>query len=150
MNAQFKQNRFRSRYDGFHRRVMVWACKACGAWHENTKPMTCVSCRGVEFIYFASRAEAKRGAELLLQVRAKLIRNLKAQVTFPLAVNGVKIFPRGYVADFVYYMCETGEMIVEDVKADSKDDKAITELFKAKAKLMGAIHGIKINIVKRS
>ena len=140
---------FKSKYDGFHRAVKVWVCRSCQSWSEYDKPKICTQCGGDEFHYFASRLEAKRYAELLLMVRVGLIRDLEVQVTFPLVVNGVKIFPRGYVADFVYYKCANGERIVEDTKADSKNDAAITALFKCKYQLMGAIHGIQIHIERR-
>ena len=138
--------KFRNKYDGFKMRVMVWVCESCDLWHYRKRPTECNLCGKKGFYYFASTAEAKRYAELLIQLRAKLIRNLQVQVNFPLQVNGVLIYT--YRADFVYYKNDV--MVVEDVKADIKSDKALTDIFKAKKKHMGAQYGIDVQIVKRS
>lgn len=143
-----RQGRFKTKYDGYNRRVMTWVCKACKAWHQKKKPTECIECGAVDFIYFASRAEAKRFAELLLLLKMGQIRNLETQVRFKLIVNGIPIFKRGYYADFVYMKNDI--QIVEDVKSTAKSEHGQTEIFNAKVNLMGAIHGIQVQIIKRS
>jgi len=138
--------KFKTRYEGFNRAIKIWTCKQCNLWHEKDKPTKCANCGSLDFYYFASKAEAKRYGELLLRVRIGEIKNLGAQINYPLKINGVLI--ANYRADFVYKDYKTGVTVVEDVKASS--NKAITDLFKIKAKLMGAIHGIEIKIVQRS
>lgn len=144
MRTQRKQ--FKSKLDGYGRAKRVWSCQSCQTWHIATKPSLCTSCGGGKFYYFASQAEAKRYAELLLLKRAGEITNLETQVKFPLVVNGVKIFERGYYADFMY--TRDGKKIVEDVKA--KSDEALSDIFKAKRNLVGALYGIQVDIIKRS
>lgn len=79
---------------------------------------------------FASAAEARRWGELQLMERAKLIRDLRCQVPFPLIWNGVKI--ASYVADFTYVDAATGAEVIEDVKG------VRTQAYRIKAKMMAA------------
>src|SRR5437762_2076003 len=67
---------------------------------------------------FPSGKEANRYRELYLLAKAASISHLQLQVTFPLVVNGVKIFPQGYRADFVYieHSREGTKLVVEDSK----------------------------------
>lgn len=84
---------------------------------------------------FASKAEAGRFAELKLMERGGNISGLECQPKYPLVVNGVKVAT--YVADFRYFD-EDGRVIVEDVKG------VRTDVYKLKAKLVKALHGIDI------
>ena len=83
---------------------------------------------------FASKGEARRAAELELLQRAGQIKNLAYQVKFPLVIGKVKICD--YVCDFQYY--EPGAFVVEDFKGMRPP------VYRLKAKLMLAIHGIQI------
>ncbi len=95
---------------------------------------------------FDSLAEARRWNELLLLQRAGKISGLLRQVPYEL----VPAIPRArnkpgqravtYVADFVY-LGEAGWKVVEDVKG------VRTEVYRLKAKLMRAVHGIEITEV---
>lgn len=89
---------------------------------------------------FPSLKEARRYTDLKLEERAGLISHLQLQITFPLIVNGVKIFEQGYRADFAYIRYEKGgaKLQIEDSKG------VITDTFATKEKLMLAIWGIKI------
>lgn len=87
-------------------------------------------------IVFASKAEMKRWLDLRNLERAGVIKGLQRQVSFTLSHNGVLLCK--YVADFVY--TENGKPIVEDVKG------FVPPIFKLKAKLMKAFHGIEIRI----
>jgi hypothetical protein len=138
-------NKFKTKYDAFKTAVKVWLCISCQHRHERKKPAWCQSCGQKEFLKFDSRAELNRFGELTLMVRAGLIRNLETQVRFPIRVNSMLICT--YVADFCYY--ENDELVVEDVKANTQDKYALTDVFKIKRKLLGAVHGIKIKIIKR-
>ena len=92
--------------------------------------------RTVDGIVFASKREAWRYRELVIQSALGLISDLKLQPTFELepacAVNGGldKIRAINYVADFQY--TRNGETIVEDVKGVE------TPVFKIKAKMFRA------------
>ena len=72
----------------------------------------------VDGIVFDSRREADRYCELKLLQRAGKISALRLQVPFELqpafTVNGKKVRPIHYIADFVYK--ENGQYIVEDAK----------------------------------
>ncbi|CAB4122694.1 Protein of unknown function DUF1064 [uncultured Caudovirales phage] len=85
---------------------------------------------------FDSKAEARRYAALLILVRAGRVRDLVVKPKFELRVNGAKV--GSYIADFSYY--EDDNLVVEDVK--SKPTR--TPVYRLKAKLMMAIHGIEI------
>ena len=85
-------------------------------------------------IIFASKAEAKRYAELKLLAQAGVISNLSLQPRYDCVVADVKICT--YVADFMYL--EQGKQVVEDVKGVK------TPVYKLKKKLVEAIHNIKI------
>lgn len=95
---------------------------------------------------YASKAEAKRAAELKLLERAGKIHNLGEQVTFelvpPFVVDG-KTIERAvtYKADFAYTDSATGQEIVEDVKG------VRTDAYIIKRKLMLHVHGIHIREV---
>ena len=76
----------------------------------------------VNGIRFDSRKEARRYEELLLQLKAGLITDLKLQHHFTLAEafkmpDGTPIRRMEYVADFTYTDAE-GRFIVEDVKSE--------------------------------
>lgn len=92
---------------------------------------------------FPSRKEANRYAELKLAERAGCISHLRLQVTIPLVVNGIAIFPQGYRSDFIYLERQNDEwtswkLVIEDAKG------VRTEVYQIKAKLVEAIYGIKI------
>lgn len=91
----------------------------------------------VDGIKFASKKEARRYAELALLQKAGRIHNLFCQRPFPLAVNGVALGK--YVADFTYSEVPSGRYVVEDVKGFR------TPIYRLKAKLMLALHGVKIS-----
>ncbi len=89
---------------------------------------------------FASKKEARRYKELLALQGAGMIRDLETQPVFDLEVNGVRVCR--YVADFRYIDLERGGVtVVEDVKGWR------TEVYRLKAKLMKAVHGIDIQEV---
>jgi hypothetical protein len=83
---------------------------------------------------FDSRAEAERYDELCLLQRAGEITRLETHPTYALRVNGIDVCR--YVADFRYL--RDGHVVVEDVKG------VRTDVYKLKARLMQAIHGITI------
>jgi hypothetical protein len=93
----------------------------------------------VDGITFASKAEARRYAELRLLRDAGAIYDLTLQPRFDLSVNGVKIGT--YVADFRYVDGETHEILVEDVKG------VRTPVYRLKAKLVKALYGITVQEV---
>lgn len=88
----------------------------------------------VDGITFDSKKEARRYGELRLLERAGVIRELKLQPRFPIAINGHHVCE--YRADFQYE--EAGITVTEDVKG------AKTPSYLIKKKLMLAVHGIHI------
>lgn len=76
----------------------------------------------VNGIRFDSRKEARRYEELLLQLKAGIITDLKLQHHFTLAEafkmpDGTPVRRMEYVADFTYTDAE-GQFIIEDVKSE--------------------------------
>jgi len=138
------QRRWTSKTDSFQSAIKVWACKGCETWHVAKKPVHCSNCGFIDFYYFASKFEAARYAELRLQEKTGHITDLKTQVTFPIKVNSVHICK--YIADFTYKNL-AGDLVVEDTKGH---EKAVTETFKLKRKLVGAVHGIDVKTIYQS
>lgn len=83
---------------------------------------------------FASRAEARRYAELKMLERGGQIRELRLQVPFPVEINGRRICK--YIADFTYL--DAAGPIIEDVKGYR------TDIYRLKKKLVEALYGLKI------
>ncbi len=94
----------------------------------------------VDGFVFDSIAEANHYKDLRLMEAAGAITHLRLQPRYPLLVNGEKV--AAYVADFEYLDVETGQLVVEDCKGFS------TPVYKLKAKLMKAIHGIAVKEVR--
>lgn len=90
----------------------------------------------VDGIVFDSKKEARRFSELKLLERANEILGLECQVKYPLIVNGSVV--ASYIADFVYRDNRKNRVIVEDCKG------VRTPVYRLKAKLMKALHGIEI------
>lgn len=90
---------------------------------------------------FDSKKEAARFKELCLLQNQGLIKDLQLQVKFELIPKQKGERSCFYVADFVYTDCETGQMVVEDVKGMR------TDVYKIKRKLMLYFHGIQITEV---
>lgn len=99
----------------------------------------------VDGIRFDSKKEAGRYSQLQLLMANGELRNLQRQVTYKLIV-GEKLIAR-YKADFEYEEFRAGVWlkVTEDVKGQT--DSASYRMFKLKAKLMEAIHGIVVREV---
>lgn len=83
--------------------------------------------------------EKNRYLFLLDQQKQCNINDLETQVRFKIEVNGFHICD--YIVDFTYKI--GGNLILEDTKG------FITDVFRIKAKLIKAVHGIEIRIVKK-
>ena len=87
-----------------------------------------------------SKKEEKRLNELRLLERAGEIKELQTQVKYELQpsyiLNGKKIRPITYIADFIYFT--GGELIIEDVKGYR------TEVYRLKKKMFEFRYGIEI------
>jgi hypothetical protein len=92
-----------------------------------------------DIVWFDSRAEMSRAADLQIAFKQGTIANLQRQVRYRIDVNGEHICD--YIADFVYTHWQYGE-VVEDVKGHSTAD------FRLKKKLMKAVLGIDVKLVK--
>ena len=103
----------------------------------NSSPTRCS-----EGVMHQSRSESRRCTELHLMQKGGLIRDLEAhpQVRFRLDVDGHHICD--YLADFVYFDNERNQRVVEDVKGFQ------TEISKFKLKLMAAVHGVNVELVR--
>ncbi|WP_395454709.1 DUF1064 domain-containing protein [Azospirillum melinis] len=88
----------------------------------------------VDGIVFDSAAEARRWSVLKLEERAGLISGLERQVPYAITINGEHIAK--WIADFRYV--RDGQTVCEDVKG------VRTPVYRLKAKLVQAIHGIRI------
>ncbi len=93
----------------------------------------------VDGIRFASKLEANRYLQLKMMKAGGLITDFVTQKTYYLEVNGMHICR--YIADFEINWAD-GRVTVEDTKGVE------TPEFKLKKKLMLAIHGIEIELVK--
>jgi hypothetical protein len=91
----------------------------------------------VDGVKYASKAEARRGAELKLLERSGKISHLRTQPKFPIEINGVVICR--YVGDYAYL--ENGAEVVEDVKSPATRKNPVYVL---KKKLVAAVLGITI------
>lgn len=88
----------------------------------------------VDGLTFASKREARRYAELKIELLAGNIAELELQKPFALDINGIHICDD--VADFVYP--RQGVQIVADAKGKA------TDLYRIKQALMRAIYDIEI------
>ena len=109
-------------------------------------------------LLFDSQKEVLRYKELCLLCSEGVISNLQRQVKYiliPTQREPAVLGPRGglkqgkllenecsYIADFVYTVNETGEMVVEDVKGYQKGEAY--KAFTIKRKLMLFVYGIQI------
>lgn len=111
----------------------------------------------IDGIFFDSKKEARRYAELKMMLRAGEISDLELQKKFELIPAQYETVPRYgkngkrlkdgkrcienscvYKADFVYTDNKTGQIVVEDTKGFRTTDYII------KRKLMLFVHGIRI------
>lgn len=88
----------------------------------------------VNGIEFDSTKEARRYQDLELMQQAGQIFELRRQVPFPIAINGMTVCV--WLADFVYR--QAGQDVIEDVKGWK------TDVYLLKKKLVQAQYGIKI------
>jgi hypothetical protein len=95
----------------------------------------------VDGIQFASKLEAARYKELKKWQKKGIIYDLKVHPTFKLEHLG--LFICKYTADFSYYRKGYNDLIVEDTKG------VITDVFTIKKRLMYALKGIAVKIIRR-
>ena len=100
----------------------------------------------VDGVRFASKAEARRYAELKLLEQAGEIRELELQPRFPLfvPVKGRATLHQqvgAYVADFRYRQGPRGVLVVEDVKGVK------TAVYRLKKRMVETTYGIEIREV---
>ncbi len=135
-----RNNRIRSKLEGHQRRKQSWGClKCCKTYSVKKKQCDC----GSNIHYFPSKAELRHFRNLQLEQLAGEISELKLQPSFKIVLNGKQICT--YRADFEYI--RDGHRVVEDVKP-TLDEKYLDPLFKLKKKIVEAIYGITIQIVK--
>ncbi len=105
---------WQTKLDGIQSAHRAHFCTSCMYQQPQTWAKSpCPRCQSVgSRVYMKSAAELKRGAELIIMLRAKQISNLRFQPPYDLIVNSEKICR--YVGDFEYRI--DGKVIVEDVK----------------------------------
>ena len=105
----------------------------------NARPLACR-----QGVIHQSTLEARRCDELHLMQQGGLIKDLRAhpQVRFRLDVDGHHICD--YMADFCYYDNERQTEVVEDTKG------MITDVCRMKMKLMAAVHGVDVELVRQA
>ena len=89
-----------------------------------------------------STLESRRCDELQLMEQGGLIRDLEQQPRYRLDVNGVHVCD--YIADWRFYDNERGGVVVQDAKG------ILTDACRLKLKLMAAIHGIDVELVRHA
>ena len=144
-SAKPRRGPFRTKYQGYQLRTLIWTCTYCRA-QFTTKPATCDQCQGQTFHYFQSRAEANRYPALLLQQQTGLITDLKVHTEFPVfgldrAGKPVALFT--YISDFDYE--KAGKRVIEDVKPSMHGDSH-TDVFKLKRRCVEKTYGIEITL----
>jgi hypothetical protein len=139
----------RRAWRGFHQQggadigrkaIVVYVCQNCGTFHDRLAgskgpPERCMNrlCEWpLAFDRFDSKTEAYHWAKLKQRERAKLIEQLRRQVTYPLLTvderTGKPVRFGAYVADFVYRDIESGETIIEDSKGGAISPEAALKL----------------------
>lgn len=134
----------RTKHQFANKRQHRWACTDC-AWSLPKKFKSCPECSSPNVAYFASTAEFLRWTHLRLGVLAGLFSHLQLQPEFPIDINGQHVCT--YRADFSYTDLEKKKIIVEDVKGTT-EEKYLDPVFKLKRKLVKAVYGLDIEIVK--
>jgi hypothetical protein len=87
------------------------ALRRCSPGYENMSKYK-AKATTIDGIRFPSKAEARRYFELKVMLGAGLISDLELQPSFPVLINGIKVFT--YRGDFQYR--DQGGTVVEDVK----------------------------------
>lgn len=136
-----QQGRFSTKQQAMNMRKHSWACLKCPATFGE-KHTACPECHN-PVQYFPSANELKRYRELQLQQRAGMISGLELQPPYDVVINGEKVFT--YRADFRY--TRDGQRVIEDVKGTT-NEKYLDDTFKLKRKIVEAIFGIRVTIVK--
>ena len=95
----------------------------------------------IDGIVFDSAREARRYGELKLLQRTGKIRDLELQRKFEISPKSDAGRALYYIADFVYWDCNKGQIVVEDEKGYR------TDVYKLKKRLMYDRYGIWIREV---
>lgn len=136
-----KRTTFRTKHEAQNKRKHAWGCLKCDGVFAQ-KETACQLCGGPVH-YFPSKAELRRFAALRMEQRAGIITDLELQPSYTVVINGEKVCT--YRADFKYTRGE--QRVIEDVKGTT-NEKYLDPVFKLKRKLVEAVHGISINIVR--
>lgn len=134
--------RFKTRLDGLNQAKRYWVCRKCDTGYEHKID----HCRCGEprssFIYLQSKAEYIRYKDLRLMQHGGVIYELTVHPAWDITIDGVHICKA--VMDFAYRDSQTHACVVEDVKGNQKRD----ELAKVKRRLVRAVHGHKVKVVR--
>lgn len=123
---------------------------ACGDLNQHLKVLKAKKAKRAKFnnekveyngLVFDSKKEYRRYRELLLLQKEGVIGQLELQKKYLLVAATDEEKAVRYIADFVYMLTETGQVVVEDVKSEATR-KLSTYIIKRK--LLLERHGIKI------
>ncbi len=126
----------------------------CTCGHQKSKHIdgrlsSCDQCWGCARFKqdYPSTAEWRRGQRLIELEREGIILQLQRQPRYDLTVDGKKV--GAYVADFRYAVTTRNARGEEEVQVIIEDVKGFeTKAFRLKVKLMQAIYGIDIRIIR--
>jgi hypothetical protein len=103
----------------------------------NSRPLACR-----QGVIHQSTLEARRCDELHLMQTGGLIKDLRAHPQVRFRLDGHHICD--YLADFCYFDNERNAEVVEDTKG------IITDVCRMKLKLMAAVHGVDVELVRHA
>lgn len=92
--------------------------------------------------FFRSRAERERYKVLRHRQREGIISGVTCQPRFKIVHPVTREYICTYVGDFEYFVADTGEIVIEDVKGQ------VLETYKLKKKMMRVLLGIDITEVR--
>lgn len=136
-------NQFHTKHEAQNKRKHSWLCLSCDAVYTEKQARGMCACGNKTLHYFPSKEELKRFYALRFELQCGAISDLELQPAYPVVINGKKVVT--YRADFKY--TRHGQPVIEDVKGTT-NEKYLDDVFKLKKKLVEAVHGITINIVR--
>jgi hypothetical protein len=97
----------------------------------------------VDGVWFDSKLEATVYQQLKVRERDQKIAQLELQPKFPLVIDGIKVTPRPYRADFRYLDIDDQKTHIIDVKGvDTREGKL-------RRRLAEILHGVIVEVVKK-
>lgn len=116
-------------------------CITCGAAQpDGSNRATCWACGGAPLEKFDSADELAFYAGLLARQKRGEIDTIQRQVPYPIDVNGARVCK--IVVDFTWIERPSGRAVVGEFKSPA----TMTPVWRLKAKLLAATHGVKVEV----